>query len=648
MRESSAHDRVPAAVRRYLILLSALFAAVAAVLVAYQQMLALDSLVVLFGLSWPFAACLLAWLVAMLVGRNWASPGDRVSARVLAVGLFLILAVFVLIYASNAISNALWGDTLDYEMVFASLPQLRLLFEHNLFGPEQRLFVEAAAAVAVLLFLVFAAWFSRALAVSTMASARHWLEERPGRRPETLVWSVAAIFAAALSACVLMATHDRDLAGDPLTGFFKISGGTTALALEGARLEALHADNASLDAYPSDIPFDKKNVILIFADSTRADHMGVYGYGRQTTPSLSALQQEGRLVRVETALSTCSDSFCGIASTFASHPLHEISAGSLKLSTLLRRQGYRIHFYLSGNHRTWRYIEDFYGPDIDERHEGSAYETDILDDRYIIRSLETLPPANGTPHFFYFFLMSSHSAGTKLDEYRHYLPDAVPEHEQAPAMPVGGNDMSARETAYRTAYTNRYDNGILQADAIIGQIFRTLDRQGYMDNALVVILGDHGEALGEHDSFGHLSLLYQENIHIPLLIVDDEPQRYRNLRFGTQMDVAPTILDRLGLPLPASWRGASLLEPAAERVTLHQTRQRKNPCFAVIRDSGAVAQPESKKYIRCGNEDGEKTEELYDLIADPGEQDNLVDRMDGETLQPFRDAVKDALPGLGS
>src|SRR5204862_5169484 len=116
-----------------------------------------------------------------------------------------------------------------------------------------------------------------------------------------------------------------------------------------------------------------------------------------------------------------------------------------------------------------------------------------------------------------------------------------------------------------TVAKNNYDNGIVEADATIEKLFGKLREKGYLANSLIVILADHGEGLGDHGlgwaGLGHLRTMYQESIRIPLLIYDESDVHYGNLKFATQIDVAPTIVDRLGLRIPPSWEGRSLLSP---------------------------------------------------------------------------------------
>jgi arylsulfatase A-like enzyme len=120
-----------------------------------------------------------------------------------------------------------------------------------------------------------------------------------------------------------------------------------------------------------------------------------------------------------------------------------------------------------------------------------------------------------------------------------------------------------------------------------------------------------------------------------MLFYDVSRTKYRDLSFATQVDIAPTIVDRLGLPTPASWEGRSILEPVPRRFTYHQTYFLPNR-FAVIYRNGR----ELYKLIATPDYG---TEELYDLRHDARETVNLVDRERGlaallrERLREYRE-----------
>jgi arylsulfatase A-like enzyme len=162
---------------------------------------------------------------------------------------------------------------------------------------------------------------------------------------------------------------------------------------------------------------------------------------------------------------------------------------------------------------------------------------------------------------------------------------------------------------------DRYDDKVRQADSIIRQIFDALSARRYLDNAMVVVTGDHGEGLGERH-WSHGWDLYNEDIRIPMLLYDAPATTYPDLGFATQVDIAPTILDRVGLPVPASWEGQSLLAPTLKRFTYHQTYFLPNRFAVLYRDGKQLF-----KFIATPQYG---TEELYDLTRDRGEAHNLV------------------------
>ncbi|MEN9559035.1 MAG: hypothetical protein RLZZ502_246, partial [Pseudomonadota bacterium] len=118
------------------------------------------------------------------------------------------------------------------------------------------------------------------------------------------------------------------------------------------------------------------------------------------------------------------------------------------------------------------------------------------------------------------------------------------------------------------ARINYYDNGVRQADAMIESILQILKNKGYLEKALVVITADHGESLGEHQRYGHVEGVFEPMLHIPLLFqrigfAGTPVSAFRNGP-NSQVDVAPTIMQELGLPSPATWQGTALQKKLAK------------------------------------------------------------------------------------
>jgi sulfatase-like protein len=376
-----------------------------------------------------------------------------------------------------------------------------------------------------------------------------------------------------------------------------------------ARREAVAERDAVLRAsYPRPAAdARRKNVVLVIVDSLRADRMQVYGYPRETTPFLSSLVHNGRMKKVNAAFSSCSESFCGITSTLSSRDFRNISARTFQLQDVLRDQGYRTWFLLSGNHSAWNGLPYFYHSEEDTFFDGSMTRRYTMDDdRLVLEGLERVPPAlPGEPAFFYVHLMSPHYLGVQFEDSHVFTS---PEDRVSPGL-------EPYKILSQLNKPDRYDDKVRQADGIIRDVFAALDAKRYLDDAIVVVTGDHGEGLGERH-WAHGWHLYNEDIGIPMLFYDAPSASYPDLTFAAQVDIAPTILDRLSLPIPESWEGQSLLAPSRTRFTYHQTYFVPNRFGVLYRDDRALF-----KFIATPQYG---TEELYDLRADPGEKRNLA------------------------
>jgi arylsulfatase A-like enzyme len=175
---------------------------------------------------------------------------------------------------------------------------------------------------------------------------------------------------------------------------------------------------------------------------------------------------------------------------------------------------------------------------------------------------------------------------------------------------------------------------VLQADATIERLFAVLAEKGYLDDAIVAIVADHGEALGERgeDYYGHGMDLYQELIRVPILFRDTRGVAdFGALPFATLADVAPTLLDRIGAAIPRSWDGRSLLAGSPPERSFHEAelpaaRSRsgydERVRAVVERDAGGAIWKLLRFERREGGEQRVVREELYELGSDPDERLN--------------------------
>jgi membrane-anchored protein YejM (alkaline phosphatase superfamily) len=274
---------------------------------------------------------------------------------------------------------------------------------------------------------------------------------------------------------------------------------------------------------------------------------------------------------------------------------------------VLRDEGYQTWFLLSGNHSAWNGLPRFYRASDETFFDGSQTERYTMDDdRLVLEGLERVPAASpDRPAFFYIHLMSTHYLGVQFPESHVFTR---PDDEVSPGL-------EPYKILSQLNKPDRYDDKVRQVDGILKQLFDALEAKDYLRDAMIVVTGDHGEGLGERH-WAHGWDLYNEDIRIPLLIYDTPPGNYPDLSFATHVDIAPTIVDRLGLPIPASWEGQSLLAPTAKRFTYHQTYFIPNRFAVLYRDDKALF-----KFIATPQYG---QEELYDLTRDRQEVKNLV------------------------
>lgn len=412
---------------------------------------------------------------------------------------------------------------------------------------------------------------------------------------------------------------------DPLISFFDkteydlFTGTTKKIGLESLAV-----------SYDKIEDFDKKNIILVTIDCLRADHLDFNGYPRKTTPYLSSLYESGNLQDVDIATSSCSISWCGILSTLFSKAVSNLHVFNFGIHDYLKVQGYKNHFILSGMHSSFLDLKTSYGESVDFYREGKQYDQyNFNDDRVLLEGVKELEASSEKPSFFYIHMMGPHQVGVKLPHYSKFHPSRPDKF-----FLMDNVDRYRGLGKYKRLAINHYDNGLYQSDQILEQIMDSLKTKGYLDDFLLVVLGDHGESFGEHNaSFIHGRGLWQNYIGIPILIYDSKGNKKNlNTNYGSQIDIGPTIVDRLGLPIPDVWEGISLYDTINKRTTYHEQKipgegDRKH--YAVIEKDDE----ELRKYIF---NDVEDNEEVYDLIADPDELNNLKNLIDEEELQGYR------------
>ena len=161
----------------------------------------------------------------------------------------------------------------------------------------------------------------------------------------------------------------------------------------------------------------------------------------------------------------------------------------------------------------------------------------------------------------------------------------------------------------------RYLNVLHETDGHLGRLFAALRERGLADDTLVVITGDHGEAFADpHDQQGHGFSVFEEEVHVPLMIWNPRlfPEGRRMAGIGGHVDLNPTVADILGAEIPDGWQGHSLFASARPDRTFF---------VASVDDYVMGIREDRWKYIF---EATSGRETLFDLAADPREQVNLL------------------------
>jgi len=289
------------------------------------------------------------------------------------------------------------------------------------------------------------------------------------------------------------------------------------------------------------------NVLLITIDTLRADHVGSYGYKEAQTPAIDAIAARGlRFAHATTVAPLTLPAHASLMTgTFPwYHRVRDnggfyLSDDQETLAKVLRARGYRTGGFIAAfvlDHR-WgigqgfdRYYDDF---DL------AKYRLDVgLDavqrpaSEVVSKALEWLDQDTAQPFFAWVHLYEPHAPYDPPEPIRSRFP---------PTM-IGA-----------------YDGEIAAADIQVGRLIDRLSTAGRLDRTFVVILGDHGESLGEHGEEQHGFFIYDSDIRIPLLIAGPGvPARVINGHVR-MVDVMPTILELLHIPSPKVVQGSSLL-----------------------------------------------------------------------------------------
>jgi arylsulfatase A-like enzyme len=398
-------------------------------------------------------------------------------------------------------------------------------------------------------------------------------------------------------------------------------------------------------------------VIIYLIDTLRADRLGLYGYGKPTSPRIDALAKES--VVFDAAYAAAPWTLPSVASLMTSTYSceHGLLRHNLRLSPKLITLAERLQAL--GYATAGYYQNTLIGPitaldrglQISELHAEATRS-------FLPEARAFLDQIGGKPFFLYLHTMEPHNIEQVPPQYLKTLGHVSVDDREVYTAHWDGMNMSLRVdrqvgqplgtvdneadvrhamaslAALGDAITRLYDAAVLQADTNLGEVVDLLKERGLWDRALFIVLADHGESFGDHGTWFHEHTVYEELIRVPLLV------HFPKGAFGGKrinervslLDVMPTILDYLGdrdrctgcrgqsmMPLirgsEAAWRPAEVTALRINRNSYFRPHKELRGDLNVAVRDGSLKGIWNDEVSRL---------ELYDLATDPGELRDLA------------------------
>ncbi len=394
------------------------------------------------------------------------------------------------------------------------------------------------------------------------------------------------------------------------------------------------------------------HVILISIDTVRADHLGCYGYARDTSPNIDALARESVMF---------SQAFAQASWTLPSHmsvmtslypPVHGVQEddralgdGVATLAQVLESGQYETAGFIS-----WVYVGKSFGfaRGFGEFHElihrdrlrmasgGGAFLAEEITDR----AITWLEKPHPDPFFLFVHYFDPHMDYVPPPPYdRKFDSDYTGPAQGTHAwlgryikyFPVPPATLPQRDREHVVAL---YDGEIAYTDAHLGRLLKAIDEEIGLNNCLLVLMSDHGEEFGDHGSMeGHGWTLYDEVLHVPLIMrLPGGRHAGQVIETPTELiSIAPTILSAAGLPIPARFQGDDLLplitaaQPAGGSALVYAESHRFNISRRALRGARFKLIQTADTRKNSFGQPIPSGAEFYDLDRDPREQQSIFD-----------------------
>ena len=346
----------------------------------------------------------------------------------------------------------------------------------------------------------------------------------------------------------------------------------------------------------------KPNIVFILVDALRADRLGVFGHRGNLTPTIDTIANEG--VTFARCVAPAPWTLPSVASLFVSYypgvhkatsygAVESMEQGKTAYQSVLSdefetlAEALKAHGYDTAGFCANKFIRERYGFAQGFDHFDTSFAENTVEGSNVNEAaLKWLEGRGaGKPFFMYLHYMDAHGPYNSDPKFMDPLmgrveanPDkqllspgefkAINAYLKKPPTKTSDPERYERLKGYREYWEARYEAGVAEADFYLHQLVQRLTEMGVWQDAYVILLADHGEALCEHGIWDHGYSQYQTDLHVPLILrwPNVLPARQGVGRLASLIDVMPTILDQLGLRPGESLQGVSLVDHISGRL----------------------------------------------------------------------------------
>jgi arylsulfatase A-like enzyme/phage tail protein X len=321
-------------------------------------------------------------------------------------------------------------------------------------------------------------------------------------------------------------------------------------------------------------PSRARGVVFVLIDTLRADHVGAHGDDRGLTPNIDRLARQGVVFERATAASSWTRT--SVASIFTglypeTHGVvdreHSLPPDLINLAEVVRDGGglalaVQSNVNVAAEFGFDRGFAHYVTAPANAAYPGEDAVADAVSVTDRALALVDEHPPGERPFFLYVHYVDPHDPYLPHPELgRGPLPEGRYEGDQRTLRRLEGMPASAASAADRARIRRLYEDEVLWVDRHVGRLLAGLEERGLAEEAMILVTSDHGEGLWDHRHRTHGKDLYEEQIHVPLIVrwpatFAIAPQRAA-ARVG-HVDLPSTVVKALGLAAPLSWQGHDL------------------------------------------------------------------------------------------